>query len=49
MRRLMLVLSTAVVMGCAKKEEAPPETVAEPPAPVAPPRSTWPPSPAHGR
>lgn len=36
MRRLMLVLSTAVVMGCAKKEEAPPETVAEPPAPVAP-------------
>ena len=36
MRRLMLVLSTAVVMGCAKKEETPPETVAEPPAPVAP-------------
>lgn len=36
MRRLMLVLSTAVMMGCAKKEETPPETVAEPPAPVAP-------------
>lgn len=36
MRRLILVLSTAAVMGCAKKDEAPPETVAEPPAPVAP-------------
>ncbi|MBK9547545.1 MAG: hypothetical protein IPO52_00190 [Gemmatimonadetes bacterium] len=36
MRRLMLVLSTAVVMGCAKKEETPPEVVTEPPAPVAP-------------
>lgn len=36
MRHLMLVLSTAVVMGCATKEEAPPEVVTEPPAPVAP-------------
>ncbi len=36
MRRLMLVLTAAVLIGCAKKEETPPETVAEPPAPVAP-------------
>ncbi len=36
MRRLMLVLSAAVVMGCTAKEAAPPEVVTEPPAPVAP-------------
>lgn len=35
MRRMLLGLTTAVLMGCATKEEAPPETVAEPPAPVA--------------
>jgi hypothetical protein len=35
MRRLMLVLSAAMMVGCAKKEEIP-EVVTEPPAPVAP-------------